>query len=124
MQEENIIPRGKTLRLLAEILRNNNQEVPFDVPELWYEDEKHSLNSSAPSPVETNIHKELLNACQWKKSKGKHVHWGLLSGSTMLSPPNWKCCRIEMELKLYVLMISFFKLAKALGGNWENLNID
>ncbi|KAF6321370.1 leucine rich pentatricopeptide repeat containing [Rhinolophus ferrumequinum] len=69
MQEENIIPRGKTLRLLAEILRNNNQEVPFDVPELWYEDEKHSLNSSAPSPVETNIHKELLNACQWKKSK-------------------------------------------------------
>ena len=33
MQEENIIPREKTLRLLAEILRNNNQEVPFDVPE-------------------------------------------------------------------------------------------
>lgn len=34
MQEENIIPRGKTLRLLAEILRDNNQEVPFDVPEV------------------------------------------------------------------------------------------
>ena len=34
MQEENIIPREKTLRLLAEILRNNNQEVPFDVPEV------------------------------------------------------------------------------------------
>ena len=34
MQEENIIPRGKTLRLLAEILRNSNQEVPFDVPEV------------------------------------------------------------------------------------------
>uniref|UniRef100_A0A8C4L4L0 Leucine-rich PPR motif-containing protein, mitochondrial n=1 Tax=Equus asinus asinus TaxID=83772 RepID=A0A8C4L4L0_EQUAS len=33
MQEENIIPRGKTLRLLAEILRNSNQEVPFEVPE-------------------------------------------------------------------------------------------
>lgn len=34
MQEENIIPRAKTLRLLAEILRSNNQEVPFDVPEV------------------------------------------------------------------------------------------
>ncbi|ELW47293.1 Leucine-rich PPR motif-containing protein, mitochondrial [Tupaia chinensis] len=69
MQEENIIPREKTLRLLAEILRNNNQEVPFDVPELWYEDEKHSLNSPPPSPVETNFQRDLLNACQLNKSK-------------------------------------------------------
>ncbi|XP_058407312.1 leucine-rich PPR motif-containing protein, mitochondrial [Diceros bicornis minor] len=69
MQEENIIPRGKTLRLLAEILRNSNQEVPFDVPELWYEDEKRSLNSSSPSPEETDIQKDLLNACRSKKSK-------------------------------------------------------
>lgn len=38
IQEENIIPREKTLRLLAEILRDGNQEVPFEVPE-WYEDE-------------------------------------------------------------------------------------
>lgn len=36
MQEENIIPRAKTLRLLAEILRNSNQEVPFDVPEVIF----------------------------------------------------------------------------------------
>ncbi|XP_036922393.1 leucine-rich PPR motif-containing protein, mitochondrial isoform X1 [Sturnira hondurensis] len=69
MQEENIIPRGKTLRLLAEILRNNNQEVPFDIPELWYEDEEHSLNSSAPSVGETTFQKDLLSACQQKRSK-------------------------------------------------------
>ncbi|XP_045301842.1 leucine-rich PPR motif-containing protein, mitochondrial [Leopardus geoffroyi] len=69
MQEENIIPRAKTLRLLAEILRNNNQEVPFDVPELWYEDEKHSLSSPPPSREEANIQKDLFNACQRKKSK-------------------------------------------------------
>ncbi|XP_077605322.1 leucine-rich PPR motif-containing protein, mitochondrial [Crocuta crocuta] len=69
MQEENIIPRAKTLRLLADILRNNNQEVPFDVPELWYEDEKHSLNPSPPSREERNIQKNLLNACQQKRSK-------------------------------------------------------
>uniref|UniRef100_A0A8C0LR47 Leucine rich pentatricopeptide repeat containing n=1 Tax=Canis lupus dingo TaxID=286419 RepID=A0A8C0LR47_CANLU len=68
MQEENIIPRAKTLRLLAEILRNSNQEVPFDVPELWYEDEKHSVNSS-PSHAEINIQKDLLKACRQKKSK-------------------------------------------------------
>ncbi|XP_057597000.1 leucine-rich PPR motif-containing protein, mitochondrial isoform X2 [Hippopotamus amphibius kiboko] len=67
MQEENIIPRGKTLRLLAEILRNSNQEVPFDVPEL-YEDEKHSLTSS-PLPVEDSLQKELLDACHRKKNK-------------------------------------------------------
>ncbi|GAA6076997.1 leucine-rich PPR motif-containing protein, mitochondrial isoform X1, partial [Tachysurus ichikawai] len=33
MQEENVIPRERTLRLLADILKSNNQEVPFDMPE-------------------------------------------------------------------------------------------
>ncbi|KAL7890234.1 hypothetical protein AOLI_G00024920 [Acnodon oligacanthus] len=37
MQEENVIPRERTLRLLADILKSNNQEVPFEVPEVWYE---------------------------------------------------------------------------------------
>uniref|UniRef100_A0A665WZI7 PROP1-like PPR domain-containing protein n=1 Tax=Echeneis naucrates TaxID=173247 RepID=A0A665WZI7_ECHNA len=37
MQEENVIPRERTLRMLADILKNNGQEVPFEVPEvkLW-----------------------------------------------------------------------------------------
>uniref|UniRef100_H2LIH1 PROP1-like PPR domain-containing protein n=1 Tax=Oryzias latipes TaxID=8090 RepID=H2LIH1_ORYLA len=34
MQEENVIPRERTLRLLADILKNNDQEVPFDMPEV------------------------------------------------------------------------------------------
>uniref|UniRef100_A0A8C5L7Y9 Leucine-rich PPR motif-containing protein, mitochondrial n=1 Tax=Jaculus jaculus TaxID=51337 RepID=A0A8C5L7Y9_JACJA len=68
MQEENIIPREKTLRLLAEILRNGNQEVPFDVPELWYEDEKLSL-SPAPSAEETDVEKSVLKACRLRRSK-------------------------------------------------------
>jgi len=34
MQEENLAPRERTLRLLADILKNNNQEVPFEVPEV------------------------------------------------------------------------------------------
>uniref|UniRef100_A0A8C0HAJ3 Leucine-rich PPR motif-containing protein, mitochondrial n=1 Tax=Chelonoidis abingdonii TaxID=106734 RepID=A0A8C0HAJ3_CHEAB len=36
MQEENVIPRARTLRLLADTLKNNGQEVPFDVPEVIY----------------------------------------------------------------------------------------
>ncbi|XP_012611837.2 leucine-rich PPR motif-containing protein, mitochondrial [Microcebus murinus] len=69
MQEENVIPREKTLRLLAEILRNSNQEVPFDVPELWYEDENDSQNSSlSTSPVENDLQKDVLKACQWKNN--------------------------------------------------------
>ncbi|XP_023660145.2 leucine-rich PPR motif-containing protein, mitochondrial isoform X1 [Paramormyrops kingsleyae] len=38
MQEENVIPRERTLRLLAGILKRNGQEVPFGVPEAWYVD--------------------------------------------------------------------------------------
>lgn len=34
MQEENVIPRERTLRMLADILRNNGKEVPFEVPEV------------------------------------------------------------------------------------------
>uniref|UniRef100_A0A7N6FL79 Pentacotripeptide-repeat region of PRORP domain-containing protein n=1 Tax=Anabas testudineus TaxID=64144 RepID=A0A7N6FL79_ANATE len=34
MQEENVIPRERTLRLLASILRSNGQEVPFEEPEV------------------------------------------------------------------------------------------
>uniref|UniRef100_A0A8C8EW82 PROP1-like PPR domain-containing protein n=1 Tax=Oncorhynchus tshawytscha TaxID=74940 RepID=A0A8C8EW82_ONCTS len=37
MQEENVIPRERTLRILADILKSNGQEVPFEVPEVWYE---------------------------------------------------------------------------------------
>lgn len=34
IQEENVIPRERTLRMLAEVLKNNGQEVPFEVPEV------------------------------------------------------------------------------------------
>lgn len=34
MQEENLAPRERTLRLLAEILKSNDQEVPFEVPKV------------------------------------------------------------------------------------------
>lgn len=68
MQEENIIPREKTLRLLAEILKDSNQEVPFDVPELWYEDSTDTPVSSL-APVNPLIEKELLKACRQRKNR-------------------------------------------------------
>lgn len=34
MQEENVIPRERTMRMVAEILKNNGEEVPFEVPEV------------------------------------------------------------------------------------------
>lgn len=34
MQEENVIPRERTLLMLADILKSNGQEVPFEVPEV------------------------------------------------------------------------------------------
>ncbi|XP_028927435.1 leucine-rich PPR motif-containing protein, mitochondrial isoform X2 [Ornithorhynchus anatinus] len=68
LQEENIIPREKTLRLLAEILRDSNQEVPFTVPELWHEDvnvpKAPALVESTLSPLEKDFRKRILNSCQ------------------------------------------------------------
>ncbi|XP_013372996.1 PREDICTED: leucine-rich PPR motif-containing protein, mitochondrial [Chinchilla lanigera] len=67
MQEENIIPREKTLRLLAEILKDGNQEVPFDVPELWYEGS--TCSPISPSHVDPLTEKELLKACEQQKNQ-------------------------------------------------------
>ncbi|XP_051016782.1 leucine-rich PPR motif-containing protein, mitochondrial [Acomys russatus] len=69
MQEENIIPRERTLRLLAEILKTSNQEVPFDVPELLFGDDRPSWSSSSPSAVGTGTEKMLLESCRLKKPK-------------------------------------------------------
>uniref|UniRef100_A0A663LN79 Leucine rich pentatricopeptide repeat containing n=1 Tax=Athene cunicularia TaxID=194338 RepID=A0A663LN79_ATHCN len=38
IQEENVVPREKTLALLADILEKNGQVVPFDVPKVRHED--------------------------------------------------------------------------------------
>ncbi|XP_059422454.1 leucine-rich PPR motif-containing protein, mitochondrial-like [Carassius carassius] len=38
IQEENLAPRERTLRLLADIFKNNDKEVPFEVPEVWFEE--------------------------------------------------------------------------------------
>uniref|UniRef100_A0A671LMK0 Leucine-rich PPR motif-containing protein, mitochondrial-like n=1 Tax=Sinocyclocheilus anshuiensis TaxID=1608454 RepID=A0A671LMK0_9TELE len=45
MQEENLAPRERTLRLLADILKNNDKEVPFEVPEMTGEEMAVSINT-------------------------------------------------------------------------------
>ncbi|XP_074719678.1 leucine-rich PPR motif-containing protein, mitochondrial isoform X2 [Strix uralensis] len=45
IQEENVVPREKTLALLADILEKNGQVVPFEVPKVRHEDAR-SLTAS------------------------------------------------------------------------------
>ncbi|XP_052042455.1 leucine-rich PPR motif-containing protein, mitochondrial [Apodemus sylvaticus] len=73
MQEENIIPRERTLRLLAEILKTSNQQVPFDLPELWFGDDRPSLSSSSPSAEGSATEKMLLSNCRLRKSKDAYT---------------------------------------------------
>ncbi|NWS65419.1 LPPRC protein, partial [Crotophaga sulcirostris] len=41
IQEENVVPREKTLTLLADILEKNGQAVPFEVPKVRHEDTRN-----------------------------------------------------------------------------------
>ncbi|XP_037553415.1 leucine-rich PPR motif-containing protein, mitochondrial [Nematolebias whitei] len=77
MQEENVIPRERTLCLLADILKSNGQEVPFDVPESWYDQETSTIQQVKSHPnylkVEdgTNYNNRLLALC--KKGNAKEA---------------------------------------------------
>ncbi|XP_037320697.2 leucine-rich PPR motif-containing protein, mitochondrial [Pungitius pungitius] len=48
MQENNVIPRERTLQMLADILKNNGKEVPFEVPETWYTPAAATQQAKAP----------------------------------------------------------------------------
>uniref|UniRef100_A0A3B4AW10 Uncharacterized protein n=1 Tax=Periophthalmus magnuspinnatus TaxID=409849 RepID=A0A3B4AW10_9GOBI len=76
MQEENVIPRERTLRLLADILKNNGQEVPFEVPQTWYErsvsEKKSSSTASHSADNDTDYNVKVLALC--KKGKAKEAY--------------------------------------------------
>ncbi|XP_012720452.2 leucine-rich PPR motif-containing protein, mitochondrial [Fundulus heteroclitus] len=77
MQEENVIPRERTLRLLADILKSNGQKVPFEVPETWYEQPSRPTQQvkSPPAPPSAesgaDYQGRLLALC--KKAKAKEA---------------------------------------------------
>ncbi|NWR67048.1 LPPRC protein, partial [Bucorvus abyssinicus] len=52
MQEENVVPREKTLTLLADILEKNDQVVPFEIPKVRCEDTR---SSDVPNGEERKI---------------------------------------------------------------------
>uniref|UniRef100_A0ACB8GA32 Uncharacterized protein n=3 Tax=Sphaerodactylus townsendi TaxID=933632 RepID=A0ACB8GA32_9SAUR len=74
MQEENVIPRERTLRLLADILKANNQEVPFDVPEAWFDEDVCPPPSSSlqPSEPSSDPQKQIFILC--KKGKVEEAY--------------------------------------------------
>ncbi|XP_056251178.1 leucine-rich PPR motif-containing protein, mitochondrial [Seriola aureovittata] len=76
MQEENIIPKERTLRMLADILKSNGQKVPFEVPETWYEEaatKQQVKASTTPTAAEgvTEYETRLFTLC--KKGRAKEA---------------------------------------------------
>ncbi|CAL9687780.1 unnamed protein product [Knipowitschia caucasica] len=74
MQEENVIPRERTLHLLADILKTNGQEVPFEVPQTWYESSatqktKPTATVSNSTDLNSNLNVKLLTLCKRGKTK-------------------------------------------------------
>ncbi|XP_026212670.1 leucine-rich PPR motif-containing protein, mitochondrial [Anabas testudineus] len=77
MQEENVIPRERTLRLLASILRSNGQEVPFEEPETWYEqvvttEQVEPATTFTPAGNITDLQNRLLTLCKKDKTKAAY----------------------------------------------------
>ncbi|XP_030051658.1 leucine-rich PPR motif-containing protein, mitochondrial isoform X2 [Microcaecilia unicolor] len=71
MQEENVIPRERTLILLADIFKQNGQKVPFDVPEIWYKEAADgAAEASTVFPdVENNYQKQIMMLTKKNSSK-------------------------------------------------------
>ncbi|XP_015265641.1 PREDICTED: leucine-rich PPR motif-containing protein, mitochondrial [Gekko japonicus] len=78
MQEENVIPRERTMRLLADILKMNNQEVPFDMPEVWYNKDVYPAlsSSSQSSELSSEPQKKIFILC--KKGEAEEAYNVLL----------------------------------------------
>ncbi|XP_077438416.1 leucine-rich PPR motif-containing protein, mitochondrial [Vanacampus margaritifer] len=73
IQEENVIPRERTLLMLADVLKSNGQDVPFDVPKIWYEQDANAQEVTPETPpraVESGLQyeKQLLRLCKEKKA--------------------------------------------------------
>ncbi|XP_045925978.1 leucine-rich PPR motif-containing protein, mitochondrial [Micropterus dolomieu] len=77
MQEENVIPRERTLRMLADILKNNGQEVPFEVPETWYEQaatKKQVKSATTPATAESSSEYQVRLMALCKRGKAKEAY--------------------------------------------------
>nr|XP_033793359.1 leucine-rich PPR motif-containing protein, mitochondrial [Geotrypetes seraphini] len=91
LQEENVIPRERTLMLMADIFKQNGQEIPFDVPETWYKETADGVGeastvtpavdqkASTVTPAVSQIN--IMMMC--KKNKAKEAYNALLAAVKM-----------------------------------------
>ncbi|XP_034040394.1 leucine-rich PPR motif-containing protein, mitochondrial [Thalassophryne amazonica] len=70
MQEENVVPRESTMSLLADILKANNKEVPFQLSETWYSQDAGKEESEPVKNVQL-YQISILALC--KKGKAKEA---------------------------------------------------
>ncbi|XP_058507981.1 leucine-rich PPR motif-containing protein, mitochondrial [Solea solea] len=67
MQEENVIPRERTLLILADILKNNGRKVPFEMPTTWYEQPatiQQATEATTPATTEHEYRTRLWALCK------------------------------------------------------------
>uniref|UniRef100_A0A2D4PMJ4 Pentacotripeptide-repeat region of PRORP domain-containing protein n=1 Tax=Micrurus surinamensis TaxID=129470 RepID=A0A2D4PMJ4_MICSU len=71
MQEENVVPRSRTLHLLGHIFKANNQKIPFTVPENWYEsdDDSAAIGLSSLPQQSYQVNEKINEFCK----NGKHA---------------------------------------------------
>ncbi|KAJ8250644.1 hypothetical protein COCON_G00225660 [Conger conger] len=94
MQEENVVPRERTQLLLARILKNNGQEVPFVMPEVWYEKFatafttlKEAVEKNIPlsAATYTRVIKALLAGATWRAPWWSRTYGGVKNPSRSAS---------------------------------------
>uniref|UniRef100_A0A803YPS1 Leucine rich pentatricopeptide repeat containing n=1 Tax=Meleagris gallopavo TaxID=9103 RepID=A0A803YPS1_MELGA len=86
IQEENVVPREKTLRLLADILEKNGQVVPFEVPKAY----NVFLKSQGKSDYQYRTYDILIKAllsldCIEEAKRVKHIAETHIKGFTLNS---------------------------------------
>ncbi|KAF1661288.1 Leucine-rich PPR motif-containing protein, mitochondrial, partial [Aptenodytes patagonicus] len=102
IQEENVVPREKTLTLLADILEKNGQVVPFEVPKVRYEDTR-SLSASNVEErkirllCKKNNAKEAYNI--FLKMQGKNEFHYRSYGTLIKALLTQNCLEEAMEVK-------------------------
>ncbi|NWT81930.1 LPPRC protein, partial [Lanius ludovicianus] len=88
IQEENIVPREKTLMLLAGIFEKNGQAVPFEVPKAMPEDGGRAATGEGM---------KILMLC--KKNKAKEAY-GIFRGMQEKDESRYHCCDVLIKALL------------------------
>uniref|UniRef100_A0A8D3B2M9 Leucine rich pentatricopeptide repeat containing n=1 Tax=Scophthalmus maximus TaxID=52904 RepID=A0A8D3B2M9_SCOMX len=114
MQEENIIPRERTRRMLADIMKNNGHEVPFEVPEV-----KPKLYNGYIPCLEVKA-RRFPGGLEASKSYGivnKHLYPVLYTNLLCSSTDALETLKFMMQMGHIPSHPAIMKLVNALGGD-------